>query len=184
MNKSIVLWSLHPAPAWLEFVPTVRVLVARDCETAKRQVAAEAIELVLVDVRDAAAAAAVGRWMSEASAPAFLLLSENVALDSSASLLRAGALGALRVDDPPAFCRAQLLRSIQLAATLRVVDANACLSLDQLERRHILHVLESLHGNKTLAAQRLGLDRTTLYRKLERYAAEERLRSGQVRAAS
>jgi DNA-binding NtrC family response regulator len=41
--------------------------------------------------------------------------------------------------------------------------------LEDVERRYILRVLESVQGNKTLAARILGLDRVTLYRKLERY---------------
>jgi two-component system response regulator HydG len=45
------------------------------------------------------------------------------------------------------------------------------LTLDQLEREYIERVLEAEGGNKTRAAQRLGLDRKTLYRKLEEYAA-------------
>ena len=44
------------------------------------------------------------------------------------------------------------------------------LTLDQLEREYIERVLESEGGNKTRAALRLGLDRKTLYRKLEEYA--------------
>jgi len=38
-----------------------------------------------------------------------------------------------------------------------------------VERRHILRVMRALGGNKTDAARVLGLDRRTLYRKLERY---------------
>jgi DNA-binding NtrC family response regulator len=45
------------------------------------------------------------------------------------------------------------------------------LTLDQLEREYIERVLDSEGGNKTRAALRLGLDRKTLYRKLEEYAA-------------
>jgi DNA-binding NtrC family response regulator len=45
------------------------------------------------------------------------------------------------------------------------------LTLDQLEREYIERVLELEGGNKTRAAQRLGLDRKTLYRKLEEYAS-------------
>jgi len=41
--------------------------------------------------------------------------------------------------------------------------------LEEAERRHILHVMETVQGNKTVAAQVLGLDRKTLRRKLERY---------------
>ena len=44
------------------------------------------------------------------------------------------------------------------------------LTLDQLEREYIERVLDAEGGNKTRAALRLGLDRKTLYRKLEEYA--------------
>jgi two-component system, NtrC family, response regulator AtoC len=43
------------------------------------------------------------------------------------------------------------------------------LSLEEVERRHILQVLETSSGNKSRAAKVLGLDRKTLYRKLEAY---------------
>jgi two-component system response regulator HydG len=41
--------------------------------------------------------------------------------------------------------------------------------MEAVERRYILRVLEAAGGNKTLAAQILGLDRKTLSRKLDRY---------------
>ena len=41
--------------------------------------------------------------------------------------------------------------------------------LEEVERRYILRVLESVQGNKSLAARILGVDRLTLHRKLERY---------------
>jgi DNA-binding NtrC family response regulator len=44
------------------------------------------------------------------------------------------------------------------------------MSLAELERHYIQQVLEDEGGNKTRTAQRLGLDRKTLYRKLEEYA--------------
>jgi DNA-binding NtrC family response regulator len=44
------------------------------------------------------------------------------------------------------------------------------LTLAEVEREYIEQVLESEGGNKTRAANRLGLDRKTLYRKLEEYA--------------
>jgi two-component system response regulator HydG len=42
-------------------------------------------------------------------------------------------------------------------------------TMDEVEKRYILRVIDAVHGNKALAARILGLDRKTLYRKLERY---------------
>src|SRR5271165_4113506 len=47
-------------------------------------------------------------------------------------------------------------------------DPTELLPMEEVERRYILRVLEAVGGNKTLAAQVLGFDRRTLYRKLER----------------
>ncbi len=46
------------------------------------------------------------------------------------------------------------------------------LTLAELEREYIHRMLTAEGGNKTRAAQRLGLDRKTLYRKLEEYGKE------------
>ena len=43
------------------------------------------------------------------------------------------------------------------------------MTLSEIEQEYILQVLDEEKGNKTRAAQRLGLDRKTLYRKLEEY---------------
>ncbi|NMC70092.1 MAG: sigma-54-dependent Fis family transcriptional regulator [Myxococcales bacterium] len=48
-------------------------------------------------------------------------------------------------------------------------DPNELPPLEEVERRYILRVLEATAGNRTLAAQVLGVDRKTLYRKLQRY---------------
>jgi DNA-binding NtrC family response regulator len=48
-------------------------------------------------------------------------------------------------------------------------DASAFLPMHEVEKRYILHVLDSVGGNKTSAAQILGFDRRTMYRKLERF---------------
>lgn len=45
----------------------------------------------------------------------------------------------------------------------------ARLTLDALERRYILHVLAQESGHQSRAADRLGIDRRTLYRKLKEY---------------
>jgi DNA-binding NtrC family response regulator len=48
-------------------------------------------------------------------------------------------------------------------------DPSELVPLEEVERRYILRVLETLGGNRTLTARTLGLDRKTLYRKLQRY---------------
>jgi two-component system response regulator HydG len=45
-------------------------------------------------------------------------------------------------------------------------------TLDVVERAYILWVLQSEGGNKSRAAERLGIDPSTLYRKLSRYGVE------------
>jgi two-component system response regulator HydG len=46
-------------------------------------------------------------------------------------------------------------------------DPSSILPMDEVERRYVAQVLETLGGNKALAARALGMDRRTLYRKLE-----------------
>jgi len=52
-------------------------------------------------------------------------------------------------------------------------DPGELVPLEEVERRYILHVLDSVQGNRTLAARSLGLDRKTLYRKLRQYGVLE-----------
>jgi two-component system response regulator HydG len=72
------------------------------------------------------------------------------------------------VDDLPEKIRAHRGRQIVLNAE----DPAGLLPLEQVEQHYILHVLESVRGNRTQAAQVLGLDRKTLYRKLKQYGVE------------
>ncbi len=61
-------------------------------------------------------------------------------------------------------------RVVRHEPTRLVVDAEAVdelISLSELERRYIQKVLALVAGNKTRAAQILGVDRRTLYRKLD-----------------
>ncbi|HEX5803036.1 MAG TPA: sigma-54 dependent transcriptional regulator [Azospira sp.] len=51
-------------------------------------------------------------------------------------------------------------------------DAPAIKTLDELEREHIQKALEHTGGNRALAAQLLGIDRVSLWRKLRRYNEE------------
>jgi DNA-binding NtrC family response regulator len=63
-------------------------------------------------------------------------------------------------------------RRPSLAAT--VLDPSEDVpTLDELERSHILHVLQLCEGQKTRAAQLLGINRTTLWKKLRQYGLEE-----------
>ena len=48
-------------------------------------------------------------------------------------------------------------------------DLPELLTLEEVERRHVLRVFDACNGNRTDAAKMLGLDRKTLYRKLLRW---------------
>jgi DNA-binding NtrC family response regulator len=75
----------------------------------------------------------------------------------------------LTVDDLPERIRAYKPSHVLVASD----DPKELVPLEQVERRYILRVLDSVHGNKTVAARILGLDRVTLYRKLERYRVKD-----------
>jgi two-component system response regulator HydG len=55
---------------------------------------------------------------------------------------------------------------------------NRDISLNRLEREHILNTLERTNWNKSTAAQILGIERSTLDRKLKRYKVSRPSRSG------
>lgn len=63
----------------------------------------------------------------------------------------------------------RIAESKNVNTSLFDMDAEYAISLAELEKRYIQKILELSKGNKTRAAQVLGLDRRTLYRKLERY---------------
>jgi len=54
---------------------------------------------------------------------------------------------------------------------------DAVATLEQLERAYILHVLAREAGHQSRTAERLGIDRRTLYRKLKQYRADPSTRS-------
>lgn len=58
------------------------------------------------------------------------------------------------------------------ASDLAALD-DARYTLEELERRYILHVLDQEEGHQSRAADRLGIDRRTLYRKLKHYRVSE-----------
>lgn len=47
--------------------------------------------------------------------------------------------------------------------------ADASLALNDMEKKQIIHALEQAKGNRTLAAELLGIGRTTLYSKMKEY---------------
>lgn len=69
------------------------------------------------------------------------------------------------VEDLPEKIRAYKKSELRLDAE----DPERLHSMEEVERRYIEHVLKATGGNKTNAAQILGFDRKTLYRKLEKY---------------
>lgn len=73
----------------------------------------------------------------------------------------------LSVEDLPEKIRAYHSDSFALLAD----EPSDILSLAEIERRYIHRVIKLLGGNKARAAQLLGVDRRTLYRKLEKYQA-------------
>lgn len=73
--------------------------------------------------------------------------------------------GEIRLEDLPDSIRAPGRR----ASSSQGESPDGLISMEELERRHIVRVLEATQGNKSEAARILGFDRRTLYRKAERY---------------
>ncbi|MBL8721264.1 MAG: sigma-54-dependent Fis family transcriptional regulator [Myxococcales bacterium] len=71
----------------------------------------------------------------------------------------------IAVDDLPERIRNYRSSHIVLAGD----DLSELVSMEEVERRYVLRVLEAAAGNKLVAARVLGFDRRTLYRKLERW---------------
>jgi two-component system response regulator HydG len=71
----------------------------------------------------------------------------------------------LAVEDLPDRIRNHTRSQLVLAEQ----DPTELLPMGEVERRYILHVVQAVGGNKSEAANILGLDRKTLYRKLQRY---------------
>ncbi|MBY0279362.1 sigma-54 dependent transcriptional regulator [Candidatus Binatia bacterium] len=71
----------------------------------------------------------------------------------------------LAVDDLPEKIRKHRATHVLVTGD----DPSELVPLEEVERRYILRVLQAVSNNKRLAARVLGVDRKTLYRKLERY---------------
>jgi DNA-binding NtrC family response regulator len=57
-------------------------------------------------------------------------------------------------------------------ALARTADQRELVTLEEAERRHVVHVLEACNGQQVDAARVLGIGRTTLWRKLKLYGLE------------
>jgi len=76
----------------------------------------------------------------------------------------------IAVDDLP-----ERIRDYKSANVVVVADdPSELVPLEIVERRYILRVVEAAGGNKSIAARILGLDRKTLYRRLESYGVGDK----------
>ena len=74
----------------------------------------------------------------------------------------------LVVEDLPEKIRAYQSAHILVTGS----DPAELVPMGEVERRYILHVLQAVGGNRSMAARVLGLDRKTLYRKLQQYESD------------
>jgi DNA-binding NtrC family response regulator len=74
----------------------------------------------------------------------------------------------VRPEDLPAKLQTNGVRFPSRSTPLHVLFEDLP-SLDEIERRYLLHVLKVVQGNRTRAAEILGVDRRTLYRMAERF---------------
>ena len=83
-------------------------------------------------------------------------------------LARQGLIGVKKRSCPPKFNSQRFREQIERGALPRT----GVQSLDDVERNTIVQALAECHGNKKKAAERLGIQRATLYNKMKRYAIE------------
>ena len=115
-------------------------------------------------------AAQTGKSISDISTPALRLLLQynwpgNVR-ELENAIARAVLLettGVLQADNLPS----QLSPAVALGRDLST--PLAILPLTEIERQALIHALEATGNNMTQAAQALGINRVTLYRKLKQY---------------
>lgn len=84
------------------------------------------------------------RELENALERAFLLSGENIGVD----------------DLPP---------KVRASATAPLDDPTSDRTLEDIERRHIAYIMNEVHGDKVEAAKVLGIDLSTLYRKLKKF---------------
>jgi two-component system response regulator HydG len=74
----------------------------------------------------------------------------------------------VRAEDLPERIRRYETRHVLVAGD----DLEELVSLEEVEKRYVLKVMQAAAGNKSLAAQTLGVSRRTLYRKLGEYGGD------------
>jgi DNA-binding NtrC family response regulator len=74
---------------------------------------------------------------------------------------------AITVDDLPEKIRDYQTERFAVEAN----DSTEIVTLDELERRYVQRALSLLGGNKSRAAELLGIDRRTLYRRIDRWGS-------------
>ncbi len=79
-------------------------------------------------------------------------------------LMALGSGPTARIQDLP-----ERMRQPMLTVTPDAAEPSTFIPLAEVEKRYILRVMAALNGNKRQAAETLGLDRSTLYRKLQNY---------------
>ena len=92
----------------------------------------------------------------------------SVPMEAVDSRLGPGGPGDARVGRTPAASSRGVTRPARGAPGVAVNDAPFLLSLDEAEREHIIRALEACGGNKKMAAELLGINRSSLYVKLKR----------------
>jgi two-component system response regulator RegA len=140
------------------FVP----LPAASVKDAKQLCKAHTPNLALVDLRlpDGSGIELVRHLSSAAPACRCVVLSGHGTIPAAVDAMRAGAVDFLT----------KPVAGPEIVAALRdaLEPLDVVETLDQVERNHILAVLEACGGNITEAARRLGLYRRTLQRKLQK----------------
>jgi DNA-binding NtrC family response regulator len=84
-------------------------------------------------------------------------------IERAVALCRADQIGVDDLPEPIRTCRPHFVTPGE--------DTSHLVTLEELEHRHIERVMEAVAGNRTMAAQILGIDRKTLHRRLERRTA-------------
>ena len=78
----------------------------------------------------------------------------------------------LTPDDLPEAIRQGAKAEADAKASRGDQSDDACLTLEEVEKRHLIRVLKETKGNKVKAAKILGIDRRTLYRMAERFGLD------------